>query len=148
MKDDSIIVFISGLNLHKTPEIVQAAYASKEARSPTPILAVFDAPLENLVRVVPYRVMKDPEGFTEVRSMLAEIRGIASDGVPKMKFDEEVWKGARGHTINATYISSTAEMVSMRLADGKTTTFAISLLAEDSQKRVAELAEAASNPAP
>lgn len=140
MKDESIIVFISGLNLHKTPEVVQAAYASKEARSPTPILAVFDASVEELVQVVPYRVMKDPEGFTDVKSKLAKIRGIVPGGGPKIVYREEAWKGARGNTINATYISSTEDKVSMRLADGRSTTFAISLLSEEGQKRVAELA--------
>ena len=140
LKEETEIIFISGLNLHKTPEVVQKAIASDEAMGPTPIIAIFDSGVERQIGVVPYFNMKDVNGFTEVKRALADYRGVSIDAPSKVTYEAEVWKNSRGRAIRATYVSSTEDVVTMRLSNGKLTTFEISKLNEAGQKRVAKLA--------
>lgn len=139
LKDDTEIVFISGLNLHKTPEIVQEAMASKEAQGPIPIAAVFDARVENLLGVVPYFHMKDVDGFTEVTSALAAMRGKPSPLDSMKRHAPETWTNNRGRSIEAAYVTSSKDDVTVRLANGKTATIPLTSLSETSRARVEEL---------
>ena len=141
LKNDTEIVFISGLNLHKTPELVQKAIASDEAMGPTPIIAVFDARVTKQIGVVPYFDMKDVDGFTKVRTALADYRGVRLDPKKEKKYEQETWKDNRGRSLVATYVTSTADVVTLRLANGKLSTIPLSRLGDDSQKRVAQLAK-------
>ena len=76
LKDDTVIVFITGLNLYETPEPVQKAMTSGPALGePLPIIATFDSAIENVLGVVGYSTMKKADGFTEVKAALAEFRG-------------------------------------------------------------------------
>ena len=82
LKDDTVIVFIDGSNLYKTPEPVQKAMTSGPALgSPLPIVATFDSAIENALGVVGYSTMKKKDGFTKVKAALAEFRGkdVATD---------------------------------------------------------------------
>ena len=139
LKKESFIIFISGLNLYKTPEVVQKAIASDEAMGPTPIIAVTDAKVEKKIGVVPYSVMKDVEGFTKIRTAIGEHRGMAYQ--PKItNYKVETWKDTRGRSIQATYVTSAADIVTLKLQNGKLATMAVAKLSEASQQRVKELA--------
>lgn len=140
LKEDSEIIFVSGLNLHKSPEVVQAAMASKEARGPTPIIAVFDSNVEEQLGVVPYFDMKDSHGFDDVKTQLAILRGKDAEPTLSKMHAPEVWKDVRGRSINAAYVRSSEEDVTLRLSNGRLATLALSKLNEESRKRVAELA--------
>ncbi|MDF1816501.1 MAG: hypothetical protein P1V20_30145 [Verrucomicrobiales bacterium] len=139
LKNDTLIIFISGLNLHKTPEVVQEAIASKEASGPTPIIAVFDASVEKRLGVIPYFDMKDVNGFTRIRKAISDHLGIPVEE-PKNQFPLETWKDRRGRRLEATYVTSTDTIVTLRLANGKLSTMAISALGTESKKRIVELA--------
>lgn len=140
LKEDSEIVFVSGLNLHKSPEVVQAAMASKEARGPTPIIAVFDANVEEKLGVVPYFDMKDSHGFDDVKTQLAILRGKEAKPALSKMHAPEVWKDVRGRSVSAAYVRSSDEDVTLRLSNGKLATLELSRLSDESRKRVAELA--------
>ena len=140
LKEETAIIFISGLNLHKTPEVVQKAIASDEAMGPTPIIAVFDSGIEREIGVVPYFDMKDVNGFTQIKRALADYRGVPLDAPDKVTYEQEVWKNSRGRAIRAAYVASTADVVTLRLSNGKLSTFEISKLDEAGQNRVAKLA--------
>lgn len=140
IKDNSEIIFISGLNLHKCPEVVQIAIATDEADGPTPVIVAFDAALEKRLGIVPYFDMKDSEGFTKIKAALADHRGVVqkTKGIKKRP-QPESWT-SRGRTIQATYVTSTEAEVTLRLSGGNQTTMPISKLSKDGQNRVAELA--------
>ena len=128
------------MNLYKSPELVKEAMASEEVSGPIPIAAVFDARIENRLGLVPYLNMKDVNGFTDVKAALAAMRGESPDATPKRTFDSETWENARGRKIQATYVTSSAEDVTLRMANGKSSTIAISSLSDVSQERIAQLA--------
>ena len=140
-----MIVFIHGLNLHKTPEIVQKAISSDEAFGPIPIVAVFDAAVEKQLGVVAYYSMKDVSGFKDVQMALADNRGEGSSASapskPLVQHLPETWKDKRGRALRASYVDSTDEQVTLRLKNGKMSTIEISTLSEGSRERVAELAQ-------
>lgn len=138
LKEQTEIVFISGRNLHKTPEVVQQAMASKEAFGATPIIAVFDPSVEERIGVVPYRYMKDPTAFDEVKAGLALMRGVEPE--PAKLYPRESWEDVRGRKIQATYVSSDETTVTLRLSNGKLSTLDLSRLSDVSKARVAELA--------
>ncbi len=141
LKEQTEIIFVSGLNLHLTPEIVQDAMASDEADGPTPIIAVFDQEIQKLLGIVPYFDMKDPDGFKKVNTALADHRGVAVDKSSMARRPQpETWKDTRGRSIQATYVNSTDKEVTLRLAGGNLSTIPLTKLNEASQKRVAELA--------
>lgn len=140
LKDDSVIVFISGANLHHTPAAVQQAVASKPAFGPLPIVVACDASLEKQLGAVGYRAMKDVNGFKEVKAALAQLRGKESAPETSVMARPELWRDSRGRSLTATYVSSTAGEVTLRLENGKQTTLPLSRLSEASRNRVAELA--------
>ncbi len=128
------------MNLHKTPVIVQEAMASKEAAGPIPIIAVFDPRVENMLGIVPYFHMKDVNGFTDVKAALAALRGLPAGSNSMTQHKPETWRNARGRSLEATYITSTSEEVTLRLTNGKSSTVPLSSLSQGSQDRAAELA--------
>lgn len=138
LKKDTVIIFISGLNLHKTPQVVQDAIASDEAAGPTPIVAVCDSSVETLIGVIPYFNMKDVNGFTGIRKALGEYRGIPYQPT-ESRYQLENWKDRRGRGITATYVTSASGIVTLRLQNGKLSTMAIANLSESGRKRVEEL---------
>lgn len=140
LEDDSEIVFVSGLNLYKSPQIVQKAMASKEASGPTPIIAVFDAKVEKQLGIVPYFHMKNADGFDGVRAQLAMLRGAEPKPTLAKMHEPESWKDTRGRSITAAYVRSSESSVTLRLSSGRLSTVELSKLSEESQKRVAELA--------
>lgn len=140
LKDDSVIVFIDGSNLHLTPQPVQDAMISEPALGPLPIIATFDATIQKPLGVVGYRAMKDVNGFKDVTAALAKLRGKEVASVPVVKARPEIWKDSRGRSLRATYEGSTTDEVTLRLENGKHTTLKLSTLSEASQKRVAALA--------
>ena len=141
LKDDTVIVFVDGSNLHTTPDVVQEAFAhDKVFGSPLPIVVTFDAEIETMLGAVGHYEMKDPNGFTEVKEALAACRGKAAPDTKVTEHAPESWKDARGRSMTASYVSSTESEVTFRLEDGRHSTMKLSLLSEDSQKRVAELA--------
>lgn len=141
LKKDTEIIFISGLNLHKTPEPVQEAFASKKARGPTPIICVFDGKVENLLEVVPYFHMKDVNGFTDVLESLAEYRGTESPTTSLTRHEPETWTDRRGRRLEAAYVRSSGKSVTLRLSNGKLSTMSVDRLSEDSRERITELAK-------
>jgi len=140
LKDDTEIVFISGLNLHKTPEPVQEAIASKEADGPTPIVAVFDDKVEERLGIVPYFHMKDVNGFRDVVKALSAWRGEAVKMPENKLHAPETWTNIRGRTLRAAYVNSTEDSVTLRLRNGKLATVPLDQLNDESQTRVAEIA--------
>jgi hypothetical protein len=139
LKEDSVIVFIDGSNLHLTPQAVQDAIVSDAAFGPLPIVAVFDAGIQKQLGAVGYRSMKDVNGFKEVTAALAKLRGKEAAPSKLVQARPEMWQDRRGRTIRATYVGSTAEDVTLLLDNGKHATLKLSALSEVSQKRVAEL---------
>tara|TARA_R110002096_G_scaffold27577_1_gene84181 strand:- start:848 stop:1240 length:393 start_codon:yes stop_codon:yes gene_type:complete len=129
------------MNLYKSPEPVQEAMASEEVSGPIPIAAVFDAQIENQLGLVPYFHMKDVNGFTDVKAALAAMRGESPDATPAREYESETWKNTRGRKIQATYVTSSSEDVTLRLTNGKSSTVPLSSLSEASQKRIAQLAK-------
>jgi len=140
LKDDTVIVFIDGSNLYTTPEVVQEAFSHDSVLgSPLPIVGVFDAKLQTMLGVIGHFSIKAPNGFKEIKTALTEYRG---KGAPDPKLTErspENWKDARGRTMRAAFVSSTAEEVTFRLRDGELSTLKLSLLSDASQKRIAQL---------
>lgn len=144
LKGDSEIIFVSGMNLYKSPQIVQKAMASKEASGPTPIIAVFDSKVEKQLGVVPYFHMKNSDGFDGVKIQLAMLRGEEAKPMLTKLREPETWKDVRGRKITAAYVRSSKESVTLRLANGRLSTLDLNRLSEESQARVAELAGEAS----
>jgi hypothetical protein len=71
-----VIVFINGLDLFQSPDLVQKAMTSGPALgSPLPIIATFDAGIQKKLGVVGYSTMRDANGFTAVKNALAKLRG-------------------------------------------------------------------------
>ena len=140
LKEETVIVFISGLDLHLTPEVVQEAMASEEAFGPTPIIAVFDPQVQTTLGIVDYFSMKDVDGFAKVKTALAEFREEAEEKAPMVQHRPETWKDNRGRSIQATYVTSSTSDVTLRLSNGKAATVGLNTLSEESQARVAELA--------
>ena len=140
LKDETVIVFISGLDLHLTPEVVQEAMASEEAFGPTPIVAVFDPQVQTTLGIVDYYSMKDVDGFAKVKTAIADFRGEAEEKAPMVRYQPETWQDKRGRTIQATYVTSSESDVTLRLSNGKAATIGIDTLSETSQARVKEIA--------
>lgn len=136
-----MIVFITGANLHRCPQPVQDAVVSKPAWGPLPIVAVFDAGIQQSLGAVGYRSMKDVNGFKDVTAALAKLRGKAVSTGKPAQFTVESWQDRRGRTIRATYVASNAEEVTLLLENGKHSTLQIATLSDSSQQRVAELAK-------
>jgi hypothetical protein len=141
LKENSEIVFLSGLNLYKSPKIVQKAMASKEASGPTPIIAVFDSKVEKQLGIIPYFHMKNADGFEGVNAQLAMLRGKEAEPMLTKLREPEKWQDVRGRSIVAAYVRSSEDSVTLRLSNGKLATLETSRLSEESQKRVAELAK-------
>lgn len=140
LKDDTEIIFISGLNLYKTPKPLQAAMASKEASGPTPIVAIFDPMIENQIGVIPYFDMKKRNGFEKIKAALADYRGTEQTEDRMTMHAPETWQDTRGRSIQAAYVKSSASDVTVRLSSGKLSTIPLERLSEESQARVKELA--------
>ncbi|MEO0414520.1 MAG: hypothetical protein AAF226_06165, partial [Verrucomicrobiota bacterium] len=104
----------------------------------TPIVVVTDSDAEELVSIVPYKVMKDPDGFVSAQKALAKYRGIEYEA-PGANYSPETWKDNRGRSFQATYLTSTEAAITLRLENGKLATLLITKLSEDSQKRLAEI---------
>jgi hypothetical protein len=142
LKDDSVIVFINGLDLYDSPDLVQTSMTSGLALgSPLPIVATFDAALKKELGVVPYRMMKDANGFTAVKAAIAMNRGEEVAPEKLAQALPEMWKDSRGRTMRATFVKSAGDDVTFLLRNGKQSTLKLSDLSEASQKRVAELAK-------
>ena len=120
--------------------MVQEAIASPEAFGPTPIIAIFDNKVEEKLGVLPYFNLKDVDGMTEIKQTLADYRGTRPDSSAP-KYQQEAWKDTRGRSIQATYVTSTETMVTLRLSTGKLSTFPIEKLSEAGRSRVSELAK-------
>ena len=98
LKEETVIVFVSGLDLHQSPEVVQEAMASEEAFGPTPIIAVFDPQVQTTLGIVDYYSMKDVDGFSKVKTALADFRGEAADSAaPMVRHQPEPWKRIKSH---------------------------------------------------
>ena len=74
IKDDTVIVFIDGSNLHHTPEAVQDSIA-KGPLSATPIVSVFDPAIEKNLGVIGYRAIRTRDGFKDIKAEIAKLRG-------------------------------------------------------------------------
>ena len=139
-----MIVFINGLDLYESSELVQEAFTTGPALgSPLPIVASFDPGLTKVLGVLDYHSMKDKSGFPAVKKALSELRGKDADSDKQTQTNHlpEMWKDSRGRELRATYVKSTGEDVTLRLKNGTVSTLKISLLSEASQKRVTELAQ-------
>ena len=142
-----MIVFINGLDLYESSELVQEAFTTGPALgSPLPIVASFDASLEKVLGVLDYDSMKDKSGFPAVKKALSKLSGNDADTDADKKTTQtnhlpEMWKDSGGRELRATYVNSSDEDVTLRLKDGKVSTLKLSLLSEASQKRVTELAQ-------
>jgi hypothetical protein len=142
LKDDSVIVFINGLDLYESSELVQEAFTTGPALgSPLPIVASFDAGLTKVLGVLDYDSMKDKSGFPAVKKALSKLGGNDADKKTQTNRLPEMWKDNSGRTLRATYVNSTGEDVTLRLKNGEVSTLKLSLLSEASQKRVTELAQ-------
>ena len=75
MKDDSVIVFIDGSNLHLTPKQVQDSFASDAAAGALPIVSIFDHAIEKELGVLPYRAIRKRDGFKDVKAAIAKLSG-------------------------------------------------------------------------
>lgn len=74
LKDDSLIVFIDGSNLHLTPKTVVTAYENAPLTA-TPIVAVFDSAIEKELGVIGYRVIRSRDGFKDIKAEIAKLQG-------------------------------------------------------------------------
>ena len=74
MKDDSVIVFIDGTNLHLTPKSVHESI-SNAPLSATPIVTVFDSAIEKNFGVLGYKAIRSRDGFKGVKAEIAKLRG-------------------------------------------------------------------------
>ena len=140
-----MIVFINGLDLYESSELVQEAFTTGPALgSPLPIVASFDPGLTKVLGVLDYDSMKDKSGFPAVKKALSKLSGkdaAADKKTTQTNHLPEMWKDSRGREVRATYVNSTDEDVTLRLKNGKVSTLKLSLLSEASQKRVTELAQ-------
>ncbi|NNE91621.1 MAG: hypothetical protein HKN23_08240 [Verrucomicrobiales bacterium] len=140
LKDDTVIVFIDGSNLHTTPKIVQDGFADDSVfGSPLPIVGVFDAKLEKMIGMIGHHEIKDRNGFKAIKAALANYREMEAPETKLTQHQPEEWKDSRGRTMRAAFVKITGEDVTFRLKDGKFATIKHSILSEGSQKRVAEL---------
>ena len=140
-----MIVFINGLDLYETSELVQEAFTTGPALgSPLPIVASFDASLQKVIGVLDYDSIKDKSGFPAVKKALSKLGGddnAADKKTTQTNHLPEMWQDSRGRELRATYVNSTGEDVTLRLRNGEVSTLKLSLLSEASQKRVTELAQ-------
>ncbi len=83
MKDDSVIVFIDGSNLHLTPKSVQDSYASDAAKSGLPIMVIYDHAIEKELGVLGYKAIRSRDGFKNVKVELKKLSGEAPEAVKK-----------------------------------------------------------------
>ncbi len=68
------------------------------------------------------------------------LSGSGQESTPKEKAEIEEWQSAQGgKSIRATFISLNGELITLRKEDGKTLTFKLSLLSEESQQRAEKL---------
>ncbi|MEC8826040.1 MAG: hypothetical protein VXX36_09685 [Verrucomicrobiota bacterium] len=74
VKDDTVIVFIDGSNLHLTPIPVQHSYASPGAASGLPIVAVFDQAIEKEIGILGYKAIRSRDGFKDVKAKIAALQ--------------------------------------------------------------------------
>ena len=74
IKDDSIIVFIDGSNLHLTPKSVVKAIEDAPLVA-TPIVAVFDSAIEKNLGVLGYGDIRKRDGLKNLKAKIAELRG-------------------------------------------------------------------------
>ena len=74
IKDDTVIVFIDGSNLHLTPKPVGKAIANAPLNA-MPIVAVFDHKIEKELGVVGYTDIRKRDGFKGIKAELAKLRG-------------------------------------------------------------------------
>lgn len=74
MKDDSVIVFIDGSNLHLTPVPVQHSYASPAAASGLPIVVVYDHAIEKELGILGYKAIRRRDGFKDVKAKIASLQ--------------------------------------------------------------------------
>ncbi len=75
MKDDSVIVFVDGSNLHLTPKQVQDSFASDAAAGALPIVSIFDHAIEKELGVLAYQAIRSRDGFKDVKAEIAKLRG-------------------------------------------------------------------------
>lgn len=78
MKDDSVIVFIDGSNLHLTPKPVQDSIANAPLTA-TPIVAVFDHTIKKELGVVGYNAIRTRDGFKDIKAEIAKLQGEAPE---------------------------------------------------------------------
>ncbi len=78
MKDDTVIVFINGSNLHLTPQPVRDSYSSDAARSGLPIMVIYDHAIEKELGVLGYKAIRSRDGFKDVKVELEKLRGKVS----------------------------------------------------------------------
>lgn len=74
IKDDTVIVFIDGSNLHLTPEPVHESIANAPLTA-TPIVTVFDPAIERNLGVVGYRAIRSRDGLKDILAEIAKLRG-------------------------------------------------------------------------
>ena len=74
VKDDSVIVFIDGSNLHLTPKPVHESIANAPLTA-TPIVAVFDPAIEKNLGVIGYGAIRKRDGFKNIKVEIAKLRG-------------------------------------------------------------------------
>lgn len=129
------------MNLHKSPQAVQDAIYSKEARGPIPVVAVTDPSAEKLISLIPYFNMKDVNGFTEAEEGLTMMRGEMAAAKGQKTFTKETWTNDKGRSIEATYVASNGTDITLKLTNGKSATIPLSTLSDESQRRAAELAQ-------
>ena len=72
MKDDSVIVFIDGSNLHLTPKPVQDSIANAPLTA-TPIVAIFDPTIKKELGVLAYGAIRKRDGFKNVKAEIAKL---------------------------------------------------------------------------
>lgn len=77
MGEDSLIVFIDGSNLHKTPQPVWTAIAEAPLTA-TPIVAVFNPAIEKALGVVGYSAIRKRDGLDAIMAEIAKLRGEVS----------------------------------------------------------------------
>lgn len=76
IKDDTVIVFIDGSNLHLTPKSVVDAIANAPLTA-TPIVAVFDHAIEKELGVVGYSGIRKRAGLKDIMAEIAKLLGKA-----------------------------------------------------------------------
>ncbi len=88
---------------------------------------IINAPFKNL----------SPLSIAYAKQIIGQSDSEETTASPAM----ETWIGNNGKSIQATFIALTGDQISLELKNGKTSSFPLSRLAEESQKRAKELAD-------